>query len=441
MSLPRYPAYKASGIDWLSHVPEEWGIVTGRRIFLRARDAALPDDEQLSATQKYGVVPQTLFMELEGQQVVQALSGTSGFQHVEPGDFVISLRSFQGGIETSRHRGCVSPAYTVLRARREINTDYWSYLLKSEGYVSRLQSLTDGIRDGKAISYQQFGLVEVPVPPIEDQKAIAAFLDRETTKTDALIAEQNRLIELLKEKRHAVISHVVSKGLDPSAPMKPSGVEWLGDVPAHWSVAPIGYRYEVALGKMLDQKRITGDHLAPYLRNADVQWGHIRTRGLNEMDFPPEDRERYSLRKGDLLVCEGGEVGRCAIWRGEVAECYYQKALHRLRPYDPLKDTPEHLKWVFFAAAHSGAFAADETKATIAHLPAEKLRRQTFPMPPPAEQLEIAAFLDKETGNADALIAEAQRAIDLLQERRAALISAAVTGQIDVRGLAAKVAA
>lgn len=208
---------------------------------------------------------------------------------------------------------------------------------------------------------------------------------------------------------------------------KPSGVEWLGDVPAHWGVAGVGYRYEVALGKMLDEKRITGRHLAPYLKNSDVQWDSINLVDLREMDFDEGDRERYSLRIGDLLVCEGGEVGRCAVWDGSLAECYYQKALHRLRPWDPAQDSPLFLRYVLRAASDGGAFASGESKATIAHLPAEALRRYRFPFPPTSEQTDIAAFLDRETAKIDALVAEQERLIELLKEKRQAVISYAVT--------------
>jgi type I restriction enzyme S subunit len=160
MSFPRYPRYKDSGVEWLGEVPEHWDILAGRRLFGQRRDAAEPTDEQLSATQKYGVVPQRLFMEAEDQKVALALNGTGAFKRVEQNDFVISLRSFQGGIEYSAYSGCVSPAYTVLKSNRTVYPLYWAYALKSDGYVSALQSVTDGIRDGKSISYQQFGTVQ-----------------------------------------------------------------------------------------------------------------------------------------------------------------------------------------------------------------------------------------------------------------------------------------
>ena len=241
MSFPRYPKYKDSGVEWLGQVPEHWSVVKGCRLFSQERDTSQPQDDQLSATQKYGVLPQKLFMEMEGQKVTLALSGLENFKHVQAGDFVISLRSFQGGIERSAYSGCVSPAYTVLRPADSIHGLFWGYLLKSTGYIEALQTMTDGIRDGKNISYQQFGQIGVPVIPVTEQTAIAAFLDRETAKIDELVAEQERLLELLKEKRQAVISHAVTKGVNPKAPLKPSGIEWLGDVPTHWRTTRLKY--------------------------------------------------------------------------------------------------------------------------------------------------------------------------------------------------------
>ena len=208
---------------------------------------------------------------------------------------------------------------------------------------------------------------------------------------------------------------------------KDSGVEWLGHVPAHWGVCALNYRYEVELGKMLDEKRITGNHLAPYLRNTDVQWNRINVEDLPQMDFANGDLERYSLERGDLLVCEGGEVGRAAIWEAPLTECYYQKALHRIRARDASRDSAKFLSSIFAAVASLGVFSASGGKSTIAHLPAETLRRYRFPFPPPDEQVAIAEFLDRETGKIDELVAEQRRLMELLKEKCQAVISHAVT--------------
>ncbi|RYD68806.1 MAG: restriction endonuclease subunit S, partial [Verrucomicrobiaceae bacterium] len=211
---------------------------------------------------------------------------------------------------------------------------------------------------------------------------------------------------------------------------KPSGIEWLGDVPAHWSVVPVAYRYNVQLGKMLDSTKITGTRLRPYLRVFDVQWGSINTDELPQMDFAEDARAKFHLVPGDLLVTEGGSYpGRSAIWTGKIDECYYQKALHRMRAHLTEEDSTRFLYYVMSWAANQGVFVAGGNETTIEHLPAEKLRRYRFTFPPISEQLAITDFLDAELAKFDTLTAEAQRAIALLQERRTALISAAVTGQ------------
>jgi type I restriction enzyme S subunit len=208
---------------------------------------------------------------------------------------------------------------------------------------------------------------------------------------------------------------------------KDSGVEWIGKLPRHWSICALNYRYEVALGKMLDEKRISGRHLFPYLRNVDVQWGRVNIDDLPVMDFEGADLVRYALRPGDLLVCEGGEVGRAAVWEGQLKNCFYQKALHRLRPRDENNDFVRYLFYVLLAAAKLGVFVGSEGKSTIAHLTAEVLRRYQFGFPSVAEQFAIAAFLDRETAKMDALIEEQERLIELLKEKRQAVISHAVT--------------
>jgi len=239
VSFRCYPEYKDSGVEWLREVPTHWEVRPGRRIFAQKREPARESDEQLSATQKYGVVPQKLFMEREDQKVTLALGGLENFKHVEADDFVISLRSFQGGIERSLYVGCVSPAYTVLRFKGIQNGAFYGYLLKCGIYIEALQSVTDGIRDGKNVGYDQFGRIQLPIPDLEEQASIAAFLERETAKIDALVTEQEKLIELLVEKRQALISHTVTKGLKADARLKDSGVEWLGQMPAHWTVTPL----------------------------------------------------------------------------------------------------------------------------------------------------------------------------------------------------------
>ena len=209
-----------------------------------------------------------------------------------------------------------------------------------------------------------------------------------------------------------------------------SGIDWLGKVPTHWDIAPMYARYEVALGKMLDAKRVTGESSGRYLRNVDVQWDAVNIDDLPEMDFPAADRDRYLLRPGDLLVCEGGEVGRTATWGDQLDECFYQKAIHRVRPWSD-SEIPRFFYFLMYALAQRGVFTAGGNPNTIDHLTAVQLRHYRAPFPATSEQRAIVTFLDRETAKIDALVARKERLIELLQEKRTALITRAVTRGLD----------
>jgi len=273
--------------------------------------------------------------------------------------------------------------------------------------------------------------LSIPLPPIREQHAIASYLDRETGRIDVLVTAKLRLLEMLAQKRFTIIFRTITRGLDHNVPTRDSGIPWIGKIPAHWETPPVYARFEVQLGKMLDEKRIKGTHLAPYLRNVDVQWGEINTSDLPEMDFDDEDRRRYSLREGDILVCEGGEIGRCAIWKGARVDCYYQKALHRLRPIGG-KDLPEFFVHVMRAIVGADVFSSQSAAATIQHLPEEKLRIVRYPAPPINEQRDIVEYISRETSKIDAVRDATEKTITLLKERRSALITAIVTGQISI---------
>ncbi len=432
MSLPRYPSYKGSGVEWLREVPEHWEVKPNKA-FLEPRKSVVGStwaDKTLLSLTLAGVIPRDTE---SGKGKFPADFGT--YQDVAESDLVFCLFDIDEtprSVGLAQSAGMITGAYDVFRCKTGTDPRFVFYYYLHIDAFKGLRPFYTGLR--KVVRPPTFMAVKIPLPTFAEQTAIAEFLDRETVKIDELVAEQRRLMELLKEKRQAVISHAVTRGLNPAAPLKPSGIEWLGDVPAHWSLVPVAYRYNVQLGKMLDSTKITGEHLRPYLRVFDVQWGDINTDELPEMDFDQDARARFRLVPGDLLVNEGGSYpGRSAIWIGKVEECYYQKALHRMRAHRPKEDSTRFMYYLMSWAANHGVFTAGGNEATIEHLPAEKLRRYRFAFPPVSEQLQIATFLDVELAKFDTLTAEAQRAIDLLQERRTALISAAVTGQIDVR--------
>ncbi|HET8631918.1 MAG TPA: restriction endonuclease subunit S [Thermomicrobiales bacterium] len=283
---------------------------------------------------------------------------------------------------------------------------------------------------------------EIPlaIPPSSEQEAIVRFLDHADRQIGRYIRAKQRLIALLNEQKQVIIHRAVTRGLGPNVRLKPSGIEWLGDVPEHWEVVALRHRYSQCLGKMLDTKRITGSYSLPYLRNTDVQWDRINVEDLPTMDISPAEYARYTVQPGDLLVCEGGEVGRCAIWLGELDVCGFQKALHRLRPLNASQDVPRFMYYALRAAAKSNAFN-DGHLSTIAHLTGEKLRAHRFPFPPMVEQESLVRLLDSELDKVDRAVDSALRETGLLREYRTRLIADVVTGKLDVRDAAERLPA
>lgn len=316
----------------------------------------------------------------------------------------------------------------VLRPR-DADARFVRYCVLAAEFVDAVNGSTYGSKMPRA-DWSFVGAVQVPCPTKSVQERIANFLDEQTARIDALIAEKERLAERLDEYCLSAITSALSGGAHPKDSYAETGEAWFTAIPADWAFCPLNYRYEIQLGKMLDEKRITGDHLTPYLRNVDVQWGQVNVENLPRMDVHPDERERYTVRPGDLLVCEGGDVGRAAIWGEQPGTFAFQKALHRVRPRTS-KDLPKYLFYLLFDSAKRGRFA-DREKATISHLTAEAFRRYRFPFPPLAEQKEIVKRLDAMMESLSQLRTHVAEHIARLREYRSSLISAAVTGQLDL---------
>lgn len=439
MSIPRYEKYKNTEVPWLSEIPSHWQFHQARRLFAQRKAPSLPEDEQLSATQKYGVIPQRLFMVQEDQKLVLALGGLENFKRVQPNDFVISLRSFQGGIERSKYAGCVSPAYTVLRPQTGLVARFWEYLLKSSSYIAALQTTTDGIREGKNISYAQFGALSVPLPPPAEQNTIATFLDRETAKIDALISEQEKLIILLVEKRKATVSYAITKGLSPNAPMKDSGVVWLGEVPEHWKVGKAGFYISVlpgyafsSAGFSLDEKNVK------LLRGINVGVGELKWDEVVYWSRTDADGlDAFELDTGDVVIGMDRPListgMRVALVKEQDLPCLLLQRVAKIRPGALVEG--RFMMRLLSSRAFEAHFAPETTGVSVPHISGEQIANFVISVPPLDEQKRICDFLDAEFAKLDALTRESERAIALFVERRAALISAAVTGQIDVRNV------
>lgn len=374
-------------------------------------------------------------LRLDQIRVVSEVS--QGYTYFEDGDVSIAKITpcFENG-KGAVMQGLVEGAgfgtteLIVLRPEPTVDARFLYYLTQSSHFRDPGEAAMLGAGGQKRVPDLYVKDFETAWPSKSTQSAIASYLDAETKRIDGLLAEKTLLLGMLEEYRSSAIFELLegdasrgSQGCDPK-------LGWLRSVPSHWVVCGLGKRYEVQLGKMLDAKQITGEHLRPYLRNQDVQWRHINVDNLPLMDFDAADQQKFSLQKGDVLVCEGGEVGRAAVWNSDF-ECFYQKAIHRLRPLTS-EDEPEFVVLLLETAVKHGVFNTAE-KSTIAHLPADQLRQHRFPFPPRSEQRQIVDQSRLVSDRVRELQKHVATEIEMLKDLRSSTITDAVLGRIDVR--------
>lgn len=431
-----YPEYKESGVPWLGKVPIHWEVHPNRALFYERNTKNNNNKELLSVTITKGVIRQTDLLSKSSKKDASN-EDKSNYKLVKPGDLAYNkMRMWQGAVGASRYEGIVSPAYIIVHPRDEMDEWYYHYFFRTPLYMKESERYSYGICDDQlSLRIDDLKKIFSPKPPINEQKQIVKFLKYKTSQISRFIHAKKRIIDLLEEQKQSIIKQVVTRSLDPNVKLKPSGVEWLGEIPEHWEVSAVRMRYKVQLGKMLDFKRITGSSLVPYLRNQDVQWDQININNLPLMDISFNEYDRYTLKTGDMLVCEGGDVGRSAFWNGGLAICGFQKALHRVRPLNIKKDYPRFLYYIMNCASSIGVFLAEGSENTIAHLTNEKLRAHRFAFPPITEQTSISRFLDKVTSDIFLAITRIEREIALMQEYRTRLIADVVTGKVDVRDI------
>lgn len=235
---------KDSGIEWIGKVPVEWKIDNPQYHFSQRKDRAKQGMVQLTASQKYGVITQTEYMERTGANIVTVQKDFDILKLVCAGDFVIHMRSFQGGLEYSEKTGSISSAYVMLIPSNTIREPrYYKWFFKSSNYIDALSSTSNLVRDGQAMRWSNFIQLPILFPPAEEQQRIADFLDAKCAEIDALTADIQTQIDTLEQYKRSVITETVTKGLDPDAEMKDSGIEWVGEIPAHWLVHPVYYYY------------------------------------------------------------------------------------------------------------------------------------------------------------------------------------------------------
>ena len=414
MGLPRYLAYKDSGVEWIGSVPMDWEVVPLKRLL----------DLQNGADHKA----------IETDDGVPVIGSGGAFAFA-------SMAMFDGESVLLGRKGTIDRPIYVNGPFWTVDTMYWSKVNSGVsakfayyaattipfGYYSTntaLPSMTKAALNAHAVA----------CPAYDEQSAIATFLDRETAKIDALIAEQERLLELLAEKRQAVISHAVTKGLNPDAPMKDSGVAWLGEVPAHWEVVRVGHILE-AIGDVDHFMPASIDKGFPYLMTGDLEelLSHVALedcKQVSEEDYLKLSRKIKAAR-GDVVMARYATIGTL-MYVDIDAEFLVSYSCVTLKP-NRKKVAGRYLFFCMKSDAFKQGVEHKINTNTQGNVGIEDIKSLKLAMPSIEEQMQISAFLESESGRFEALEIEAELGISLLRERRSALIAAAITGQIDVR--------
>jgi type I restriction enzyme S subunit len=319
-----------------------------------------------------------------------------------------------------------------------VDAEFLNFLCQSRFVSNQVECFVKGAGLPR-LSIQNLVKVVGCFPPLPEQAYITAFLERETAKIDMLVVEQQRLIELLKEKRQAVISHAVTKGLNPDAPMKDSGIEWLGEIPSHWEwAALLRISSRVVVGIAEAATHAYADEGVPILRSTNIRAGRITGEILFVDPAFASERGTKRLYAGDLVSVRTGNAGVTATIPAHLDGCQCFTMLITTLNVGSVSEY--YCYWMNSISAQC-YFSLEGWGTAQVNISVPILKSLPVPLPPQAEQQAIVAALDRETAKIDTLTTEAQRAIDLLQERRTALISAAVTGQIDVRPAAERASA
>ncbi len=432
MRFEVYPSYKGSGIEWIENIPSGWKVVP---LFTALRERQVRNE---------GNRINNVFSLSYGRIVDRDVDTNHGllpesfetYQIVEKDDVVLRLTDLQNDQRSLRvgqvkRQGIITSAYLCLAPSERINPDFAYLLLHTYDILKIFYGLGGGVR--QSMKFADLKRMPLLVPSSQEQRAIALFLRRETAKIDTLIAKQEKLIALLKEKRQAVITHAVTNGLDPTVPMKRSGVEWLGDVPEHWEVLPFktAVGFQEGPGIMADDFKDSG---IPLLRIACVGGRYATLDGCNYLD--PEKVEKkwshFRVEAGDLLISGSASMGMVSEVTEETEGAIPYTGLIRLFPRFGIA-ARDFVRAFVISSVFMRQIDLLKAGATIQHFGPTHLRQVKMALPPLEEQLRITQHLSVQLEKIDRLINRAEDAILLQKEHRSALISAAVTGKIDVR--------
>lgn len=432
-----YPAYKDSGVEWLGEMPAHWEVKRLKNCVLRLESGGTPESDNFAywSDDESGIpwvaisdMTRSFHVRDTAKRLTERGHRSKRLPVLPTGTLLYSMYASLGKVAVLEINAVVNQAILGLVARDElVSRDYLRWWLEfMQGHVQLLSSSNtqDNLNADKVRKMPVF------VPGLDAQRSIVACLDRETTKIDALVAKKDRLIALLKEKRTALISRAVTKGLDPTVPMNDSGVEWLGEIPAHWESGALRRFWSV-----IDCKHRTAvyvDDGLPIVSTTEVKPGRLVLDGPRKVapeDFTDLTEGGRRPRPGDIVYSRNASIGAAAYVETDEPFCMGQDVCLITSERDQL-----YLAYQLNSPVALGQIEAVSVGSTFERINVAQIKTFDVACPPTTEQSTIAAFLDLETARIDALVAKVRAAIDRLKELRTALISAAVTGKIDVRG-------
>lgn len=423
---------KDSGVEWIGEIPKEWKVTRIKNLFELRNERnyeALEDVNLISLYTDKGVVQHSDLTETTGNKAVTA----DGYKIVQKDDIVVNIiLCWMGAIGRSEYNGVTSPAYDVYKPNQDTNSKYFHYVFRTPQFNGECYRYGRGIMMMRWRTYStEFRAINVPLPLEEEQHKIVAFLDKKLAQVESLITNVQTQIEKLKAYKQSLITEAVTKGLDPNVPMKDSGVEWIGEIPEHWQLSKVGMFYDVVLGKMLQpEKNNATDTYENYLCAANLGNNKLKLDSFKKMWFSEKDRKQYEVRKGDLIVVEGGDVASCDIVRDDVSCLYIQNALHRVR--SKKECLLEFLRYSLIMSKGQGYISLICNKATIAHFTKDKFVSLPLLVVPIDEQQAIVNFLDNKCAQIDKLISLKQSKIEKLEQYKKSLIYEYVTGKKEV---------
>ena len=422
--LKRYPEYKDSGLPWLGQVPGHWGMRRAKVLLRERVEKGFPNEPLLAATQSKGVVRKEDY----GTRTVTAQKDFHLLKLVKVGDFVISLRSFEGGIEVAHSRGIISPAYTVLEPRSKATSGYLRHFFKSPTFISSLTLFVTGIREGQNIDYERLSRAFLPLPPDEEQAAIVRFLDHATQRLDKAIRAKRKTIALLNEQKQAIIHRAVTRGLNPDVPLKDSGIPWLGQIPAHWELRRFKFIASINSGQV-DPKKAAYKNL-PLIAPNHIKSGTGALLFQQTADEQEADSGKYLVRSGQIIYSKI----RPNLRKATIApfDCLCSADMYPITSKADVLSA-EFLLTLLLSQPFT-KFAVDcSMRVAMPKINREALANCLLWFPCLEEQSKILKFINRESAPYEITGQRIEREIDLLREYRTRLIADVVTGKLDVR--------